>query len=118
MNMKIFMGTFDGMLVKYGVTMVCYSIMAMPVFGSKREEYLKSIGNDMSAITRDYIRNSSLLVNLAKATGKFLVSYKTLQQLAGYTSLISELRDVLDDLKRNRYTRKTVKGAIIHIEPE
>lgn len=25
---------------------------------------------------------------------------------------------MLDDLKRNKYTRKTVKGAIIHIEPE
>lgn len=38
--------------------------------------------------------------------------------MAGYTSLISELRDVLDDLKKNRYQRKTVKGAVIHIEPE
>ena len=112
MHMKIFMGMFDGMLVKYGVTMVCYSIMAMPVFGSRRDEYLKSIGNDVSAITRDYIRNSSLLINLAKATGKFLVSYKTVQQLAGYTSLISEMTDVLDDLAANKFVRKSVaQGA-------
>ncbi len=112
MHMKIFMGTFDGMLVKYGVTMVCYSIMAMPVFGTKRDDYLKQVGNDVSAITRDYIRNSSLLINLAKATGKFLVSYKTIQQLAGYTSLISEMMDVISDLKQNRFTRHTVDDKL------
>ncbi len=63
---KLGMGCFDGMLVKYGAVLVGYAILGLPVFGSGKEAYLKKVGNDASAITRDYIRNSSLLINLAK----------------------------------------------------
>ena len=94
------MGTFDGILVKYGATLVGYSVLGLPVFGPGSDEYLKRIGNDPSAITRDYVRNSSLLINLARAIGKLVISYKEIQQLAGYTTLISEIRDVLDDLNK------------------
>jgi ATP-binding cassette subfamily D (ALD) protein 3 len=70
------MGIFDSMLVKYGATMSGYTIVALPVFGPNRKEYLKSVGNDSSKITKDYIRNTSLLINLAKAIGRFIISYK------------------------------------------
>lgn len=73
---KLLMGVFDSLLVKYGAVMVGYSIVGLPVFGSKKEEYLKSIKSDPSKITRDYVRNSSLLINLAKAIGRIVVSYK------------------------------------------
>ena len=73
---KLYMGVFDGMLVKYGAVMVGYAVVGLPVFGDKKVEYLKSINNDPSAITRDYIRNSSLLINLAKAIGRLVISYK------------------------------------------
>ncbi len=111
--MKIFMGTFDGMLVKYGAVVTGYTIVGLPVFGHGREAYLKKTGGDASVITRDYIRNSSLLINLAKATGRFIVSYKTIQQLAGFTSLISEMLDVLHDMPKNRYTRTMIKNSAI-----
>jgi ATP-binding cassette subfamily D (ALD) protein 3 len=70
------MGTFDSMLVKYGAVMVGYSVVGLPVFGPGSEEYLKSVANDPSAITRDYVRNSSLLINLAKGIGRLVISYK------------------------------------------
>lgn len=54
------------------------------------------------------MRNSSLLINLAKAIGRLVVSYKEIQSLAGYTSLINEMDDVLDDLKIGRYKRVMV----------
>ena len=73
------MGTFDGILVKYGATLVGYSVLGLPVFGPGSDEYLKRIGNDPSAITRDYVRNSSLLINLARAIGKLVISYKEIQ---------------------------------------
>lgn len=80
------------MLVKYGATLVGYAIVGLPVFGPGSEEYLKNIGTDPSKITKDYVRNSSLLINLAKAIGKLIVSYKEMQQLAGYTTLVYELK--------------------------
>jgi len=64
---KFFMGIFDSMLVKYGAVMIGYSILGLPVFGGRRDVYKTSKGaNDASMIAKDYIRNSSLLINLAK----------------------------------------------------
>lgn len=70
------MGTIDSMLTKYGAVMVGYAIVGLPVFGPGSEDYLKSIGSDPSLITRDYVRNSSLLINLAKSIGRLIISYK------------------------------------------
>ena len=64
--MKLFMGTFDSMLVKYGAVMVGYTVVGLPVFGYNRKRYIEKVKGDPSAITRDYVRNSSLLINLAK----------------------------------------------------
>jgi len=63
---RLYMGCFDSMLTKYGAVLVGYSILGLPIFGPSRSEYLKKIGSDPSIITKDYVRNSSLLVNLAK----------------------------------------------------
>ena len=54
------------------------------------------------------MRNSSLLINLAKAIGRIVVSYKEVQNLAGYTTLINEMDEVLTDLSNNRYKRVMV----------
>ena len=64
------------MLVKYGAVMVGYAVVGLPVFGPGSEKYLARVGTDPSVITRDYIRNSSLLINLAKAIGRLVISYK------------------------------------------
>lgn len=104
------MGVFDSMLVKYGAVMVGYAVLGLPVFGPGSEEYIKKVGTDPSAITRDYIRNSSLLINLAKAIGRLVISYKEIQQLAGFTTLVYEMKEVLGDLERGKFVRTQVVG--------
>lgn len=54
------------------------------------------------------MRNSSLLINLAKAIGRLVISYKEIQALAGYTTLIYEMEEVLRDLSNNKYKRVMV----------
>jgi len=73
------MGVFDSMLTKYGAVMVGYAVVGLPVFGPGSKAYLESVNSDPSLITRDYIRNSSLLINLAKAIGRLVISYKEIQ---------------------------------------
>lgn len=64
---KFFMGVFDSMLVKYGAVMIGYTILGLPVFRMKTGTYKgKAKGDDSALIAKDYIRNSSLLINLAK----------------------------------------------------
>lgn len=104
-NKKLYMGVFDSMLVKYGAVMVGYAVLGIPVFGPGKEKYLARVGTDPSAITRDYVRNSSLLINLAKAIGRLVISYKEIQHLAGFTTLVYEMKKVLDDLEKGEFVR-------------
>jgi len=50
---------------------------------------------------------------LAKAIGRIVVSYKDVQSLAGYTTLIFEMKEVLDDLEIGKYKRIMVKTNTI-----
>lgn len=106
---RFYMGTFDSMLVKYGAIIVAYTVLGLPVFGPNREKYINTIQGDPSAITRDYVKNSSLLINLAKAIGRMLISYKDLQSLAGYTLLVDELKVVIEDIHNGTYHREIVE---------
>ena len=40
LKLKLFMGTFDSMLVKYGAVMVGYTVVGLPVFGGNRKKYI------------------------------------------------------------------------------
>ena len=111
MHKRLFMGCFDSVLVKYGATLVGYVVIGLPVFGTSHDAYLKKVGNDASTITRDYVRNSSLLIDLAGAIGRLIVSYKTIQSLAGYTCLIYEMKEVLDDLQEGKYERTMIDNS-------
>lgn len=108
---RFLMGIYDSMLVKYGAVLVGYTIVGLPVFGPGSEEYLEKHKNNQAQITKDYVRNSSLLINLAKAIGRLVVSYKEVQQLAGYTTLIYEMDEVLSDLSAGRYKRVMVNAS-------
>ena len=92
------MKAFNGFLQKYGSVMCGYSVLGLPVFGTNSEKYLKTVKTS-SDITQDYIRNSSLLINLSKAIGRIVVSYEDIQRLAGYTKLVSNIKKVLKDLE-------------------
>lgn len=101
-----FMGTFDSLFVRYGASLIGFTIVALPIFGPESANYMKKINGDYSAVARDFVKNTTLLVSLGKAIGRILMSYKEMQNLAGYTNLISEILQVLDDLKKSRYYRK------------
>jgi len=64
---RLFMGVFDSMLVKYGAVMLGYTILALPVFGKQAQTYKKNASKDyVGTIAKDYIKNSGLLINLAR----------------------------------------------------
>jgi len=64
---KFYMGILDLMLTKYGAVIGGYSLLGLPVF-TGNERYTKKHSGDASIITKDYIRNSGLLINLSKVT--------------------------------------------------
>lgn len=106
---RFYMGILDSTLIKYGSFNVGMAILALPVFGPDKAKYLARVGADPALIMKDYEQNSTLLVGLAKAVGRVVISYKKLQQLAGATARVAELLAVLDDLLlHKRYVRQLV----------
>ena len=102
LNKRLFLGVFDSLLTKYGATMIGYFILAKPTmhfFQAKKQQ------GSITNITANYIRNGSLMVNLAKAIGRIVISYKDFQKIMGYTTLLVEFKNVLDDLEEGKYAR-------------
>ncbi len=71
----MYLGAIDHTLVRYGATIVGYFVLAKPSMSF----FKKSISKEsMVVLTKNYIRNGSLMVNLAKSIGRIVVSYKDL----------------------------------------
>lgn len=109
---KLYMGVYDSLLTKYGAVLAGYFLLGFPIFtGSER--YNVKFQNDSSIITKDFIRNSGLLVNLAKAIGRIIYSYKDIQNLAGYTLLVDELFTVITDVNEGKFVRPQVNQDVL-----
>ena len=108
------MGIIDNVVYKYGANVIGYSLLAIPVFTSKKIKYISGQGSDASVITKDYIRNSANLINLSKALGRLVISYKDMQNLAGYTYLVSKLHTVLEDINQGKFVRTQVNEEVLN----
>eukprot|EP01083_Nonionella_stella_P283419 964694_1 len=113
LDKDFYQGILHGFLSKYGSFALAYSVLGMPMFGPGSAKYRASVKADTSIITGDYIRNSNLYINLAQAVGRIVVSYSNIQKLAGYTTLVSDLQDVLTDLDRGKYVRPFVNPELL-----
>ncbi|TPX33695.1 hypothetical protein SmJEL517_g03466 [Synchytrium microbalum] len=102
-------GIFDSILVKYCATMTAYYLLARPVFDpTYTSEFMGKMTADPTQIMEDYSRNSGYLVNLSQAIGRVILAGRDLQRLAGLTSRVSQLFDVLADVNEGRYTRTMI----------
>jgi ATP-binding cassette subfamily D (ALD) protein 3 len=61
---KFYMGIFESMFLKYGAVMIGYTVLGLPVFGFWNK--VPQSTQNASSLTKDYIKNSSLLINLSK----------------------------------------------------
>jgi ATP-binding cassette subfamily D (ALD) protein 3 len=112
---RFYMGIFDNMIYKYGANIIGYCLLAIPAFGQQQEKYKKTDSGvvDASNITKDYIRNSSNLINLSKAIGRIIVSYKEMQNLAGYTFLVRKLDKVMSEVNDGKFIRTQVNEDLL-----
>lgn len=75
----------DGMLVKYGSVMVGYAVCAFTTFSAE------AATKTPEELTGLYMTTSQQLTNLARAVGQFILTYKTISSLSGYTHRVVAL---------------------------
>lgn len=83
--MRFRTNVMEGLLVKYGAVMVGYAVCAQSIFSQK------SASLTPEGLTGVYMHSSQLLVNLARAVGMLLLSYRSVSSLSGSASRIDEL---------------------------
>ncbi|KAL5323779.1 hypothetical protein ACEPPN_008320 [Leptodophora sp. 'Broadleaf-Isolate-01'] len=58
--------------------------------------------------TESFVTNRRLLLSSSDAFGRVMFSYKEVTELAGYTSRVATLLDVMDDIKAGRFEKTLV----------
>jgi ATP-binding cassette subfamily D (ALD) long-chain fatty acid import protein len=53
--------------------------------------------------TESFVTNRRLLLSSSDAFGRVMFSYKEITELAGYTSRVATLLDVMDDIKAGHF---------------
>jgi ATP-binding cassette subfamily D (ALD) protein 3 len=105
-------GIVDSVLVKYCATQLAFFILSRPVFGRHSTQYQQEENSeqprdtDSTKIMEDYSRNSGYLINLSQAVGRLVLAGRDLTRFAGYTSRVSELLDVLEDVEEGHFQRQ------------
>ncbi|BGP11007.1 ATP-binding cassette long-chain fatty acid transporter pxa1 [Rhodotorula toruloides] len=120
-KMRILYGMTEDMVVKYLWSAAGYCLISIPVFFPKARKLAaaaagtsvetkdpaKQKGGDglsISQRTENYISNRRLLLSLADAGGRLMLSWKDLSELAGSTSRVYTLLSTLHDLSTSTYT--------------
>ena len=107
---KLVHGIMEDYVVKYTWTALGYLLCAVPVF-YKRPSL--AAGSRTADATESLMTTRRLLVNCSEAFGKLMTSYKDISQLAGYTSRVSTLLNVIADIERGHFEKALVSSASI-----
>jgi ATP-binding cassette, subfamily D (ALD), peroxisomal long-chain fatty acid import protein len=59
--------------------------------------------------TESFVTNRRMLLSSSDAFGRVMFSYKEITELAGYTSRVATLLDVMDDIKAGRFQKTLVQ---------
>ncbi|KWU44593.1 hypothetical protein RHOSPDRAFT_33921 [Rhodotorula sp. JG-1b] len=97
-KIRIVYGMTEDFVVKYLWSAVGYCLIAIPTLGKKQD------GLSIPQRTENYISNRRLLLSLADAGGRLMLSWKDLSELAGSTSRVYTLLSTLHDLSVSSYT--------------
>ncbi|EPZ36297.1 ABC transporter domain-containing protein, partial [Rozella allomycis CSF55] len=104
---KINYNMVEDIIIKYLWSAIGYLGCALPAFLPEISG-IKIENGDERSLTKGFITNKRLMLNLADAGGRVLYAYKELAELTGYTTRVYNLIEVFSDMKRNKYSKVMV----------
>jgi len=106
---RFYHGIMEDFVIKYFWGALGLMLCSVPVFFK-----VSSTGAGGSGVgdrTESFVTNRRLLLSSSDAFGRLMFSYKEISQLAGYTSRVSTLLDVIADIQRGHFEKALVSSA-------
>lgn len=91
-------------IIKYVWGALGLVLCSVPVFFKIPGATAQTMGDR----TESFVTNRRLLLSSSDAFGRVMFSYKEVTELAGYTSRVATLLEVMDDIKAGRFQKTLV----------
>lgn len=115
---RFYHGIMEDFIIKYFWGALGLMLCSVPVFFKLPNAAIGAGGNDMGNRTESFVTNRRMLLSSSDAFGRVMFSYKEITELAGYTSRVSTLLDVIDDVQAGHFEKKLVSSAGIEENAE
>ncbi|KAG9397912.1 ATP-binding cassette sub- D member 3 [Aphanomyces cochlioides] len=97
----------DNIIAKYIATVVGFLLVSRPFLDLNDPRHANSSHADRM---EDYFRSGKMLMKLAEAMGRLVLSGRELTRLAGFTLRVTDMIQVLHDLHNGQYTRTMIQN--------
>lgn len=104
---RFYHGFMEDFVIKYFWGALGLILCSIPVFFKVPGQTLKNMGDR----TESFVTNRRMLLSSSDAFGRVMFSYKEITELAGYTSRVSALLDVMEDVAAGHFEKSLVSSA-------
>eukprot|EP00794_Sanderia_malayensis_P007819 gene7819-8666_t len=106
-NFRFSVGIIDNIIAKYLATVVGFLVVARSFMDPSDT---RRMNMTHSEIMEDYYMTGRMMVKMAEAIGRLVLSGREMTRLAGFTARVTELMHVLQDLQKGKYVTAMVSG--------
>ena len=108
---RFYHGFMEDFVIKYFWGALGLLLCSVPVFFKVPGQELLANGETRGDHTESFITNRRMLLSSSDAFGRLMFSYKEITELAGYTSRVSSLMDVMDEVSKGHFEKNLVSSA-------
>lgn len=105
MQFRFSMGIIDHIIAKYFATVVGFLVVSRPFLNPNTPDF---VGKSQDELMEAYYKAGRMLMAMAMAVGRLVLAGRELTRLAGFTSRMTDLLEVLNDLNQGKYSRTMV----------
>ncbi|KAI0428736.1 ABC transporter transmembrane region 2-domain-containing protein [Xylaria sp. FL1042] len=106
---RFYHGIMEDFVIKYFWGALGLLLCSVPVFFKLPGQLGDSIS--MGDRTETFVTNRRMLLGASDAFGRIMFSYREIMELAGYTSRVASLLEVMDDIQAGHFEKKLVSSS-------
>ncbi|ORY56897.1 ABC transporter transmembrane region 2 [Pseudomassariella vexata] len=107
---RFYHGVMEDFVIKYFWGALGLLLCSVPVFFKMPGQLAGAVVN-MGDRTETFVTNRRMLLSASDAFGRIMFSYREIMELAGYTSRVASLLDVMDDIQAGHFEKKLVSSS-------